>query len=154
MPDTPGSDDLFAMPPLECGAPKSGFPQAEMFAQVAYQIVHDELLLDGVSRMNLATFCTTWVEDQARRLMDESLDKNIVDKDEYPQTAELEARCVRMLADLWHSPDPTATRGTSTTGSSEAAMLGGLAAKFRWRKRGGHGIPNFVCGPVQVCWEK
>lgn len=148
------SDDLFAMHPLEAGAPKTGFPKPEIPPQVAYQIVHDELLLDGVSRMNLATFCTTWIDDQARRLMSESIDKNIVDKDEYPQTAELERRCVRMLADLWHAPDPATTLGTSTTGSSEAAMLGGLAAKFRWRKKGGTGVPNFVCGPVQVCWEK
>lgn len=144
-------DDVFAMPGIKHAAPHRGFPEHEIFPQVAYQIVHDELLLDGVSRMNLATFCTTWVDDQARRLMNECLDKNIVDKDEYPQTAELEQRCVHMLADLWNSPDAL---GTSTTGSSEAAMLGGLAAKFRWRKRGGRGIPNFVCGPVQVCWEK
>ncbi|WP_024800785.1 glutamate decarboxylase [Nocardia sp. BMG51109] len=155
MPDRPTeSDDLFAQPPLESGAPKTTFPESEMFPQAAYQIVHDELLIDGVSRMNLATFCTTWVDDEARRLMNESLDKNIVDKDEYPQTAELERRCVRMLADLWHAPGPAGAMGTSTTGSSEAAMLGGLAAKFRWRKGGGRGIPNFVCGPVQVCWEK
>ncbi|MFI6870471.1 glutamate decarboxylase [Nocardia sp. NPDC050406] len=154
MAETNKPDDLFAMPGIRRTAPKDRFPAHEMYPQVAYELVHDELLLDGVSRMNLATFCTTWVDDQARRLMNESLDKNIVDKDEYPQTAAIEERCVRMVADLWHSPDPTATLGTSTTGSSEAAMLGGLAAKFRWRKRGGTGIPNFVCGPVQVCWEK
>ncbi|MFE6864130.1 glutamate decarboxylase [Nocardia sp. NPDC057668] len=154
MSGTPEPDDLFALPGLSRTAPKHGFPDREMAAQVAYEVVHGELLLDGVSRMNLATFCTTWIDDQARRLMDESLDKNIVDKDEYPQTAELEKRCVRMIADLWHAPDPAATLGTSTTGSSEAAMLGGLAAKTRWRKRGGTGTPNFVCGPVQVCWEK
>ncbi|WP_067819995.1 glutamate decarboxylase [Nocardia inohanensis] len=150
----PGPDDLFAMPGLGRTAPKAGFPGPEMAPQVAYEVVHDELMLDGVARMNLATFCTTWVDDQARRLMNESLDKNIVDKDEYPQTAELEQRCVRMIADLWHSPDPAKAVGTSTTGSSEAAMLAGLAAKWRWRKRGGVGTPNFVCGPVQVCWEK
>ncbi|MEV6772843.1 glutamate decarboxylase [Nocardia sp. NPDC051030] len=154
MTGNPESDDLFAMPGLRRSAPKAGFPDTEMFPQVAYEVVHDELMLDGVSRMNLATFCTTWIDDQARRLMAESLDKNIVDKDEYPQTAELEKRCVRMVADLWHSPDAAGTLGTSTTGSSEAAMLGGLAAKFRWRQRGGTGMPNFVCGPVQVCWEK
>ncbi|WP_330251978.1 glutamate decarboxylase [Nocardia sp. NBC_00565] len=166
MTDGLDPDDLFALPGLRRTAPKSGFPAPEMIPQVAYEIVHDELMLDGVSRMNLATFCTTWVDDQARRLMAESLDKNIVDKDEYPQTAELERRGVRMVADLWHAPDPVGTRGTSTTGSSEAAMLGGLAAKFRWRKRGGGAVssdpqavasgatPNFVCGPVQVCWEK
>ncbi|WP_068055837.1 glutamate decarboxylase [Nocardia xishanensis] len=154
MPAEPDFDDLFALPAVDHPAPKVRFPAKETMPDAAYQIVHDELLLDGVSRMNLATFCTTWIDDQARRLMNESLDKNIVDKDEYPQTAELERRCARMLADLWHAPDPATTLGTSTTGSSEAAMLGGLAAKFRWRKRGGTGTPNFVCGPVQVCWEK
>ncbi|WP_280234895.1 glutamate decarboxylase [Nocardia cyriacigeorgica] len=149
------ADDLFALPAFGRSAPKAGFPEPELLPQVAYEIVHDELALDGVSRMNLATFCTTWIDDQARRLMFESIDKNIVDKDEYPQTAELEHRAVRMVADLWCAPDPAATLGTSTIGSSEAAMLGGLAAKFRWRARGGGtGMPNFVCGPVQVCWEK
>lgn len=147
-------DDVYALPALGAAAARGGFPSRELSATAAYELVHDELMLDGMSRMNLATFCTTWLDDSARRLMAETLDKNIVDKDEYPQTAELERRCVRMLADLWHSPDPTAAPGTSTTGSSEAAMLGGLAAKFRWRARGGTGRPNFVCGPVQVCWEK
>ncbi|MGN2641865.1 glutamate decarboxylase [Nocardia takedensis] len=154
MSDENRPDDLFAMRGLRRGAPHEGFPHRELPGEVAYEIVHDELLLDGVSRMNLATFCTTWADDYARRLMAESMDKNIVDKDEYPQTAELERRCVRMVADLWHSPDAAAYVGTSTIGSSEAAMLGGLAAKFRWRARGGTGVPNFVCGAVQVCWEK
>ncbi|AHH15398.1 glutamate decarboxylase [Nocardia nova SH22a] len=148
------SDDLFAMPDLDRGAPKQKFPHREMMPQEAYQIVHDELMLDGVSRMNLATFCTTWIDEYAARLMAQSVAKNIVDKDEYPQTAEVERRCVRMVADLWHAPHPDTAHGTSTTGSSEAAMLGGLAAKTRWRKAGGQGLPNFVCGPVQVCWEK
>ncbi len=152
-------DDVYAEQLMRQGAPKDGFPDRGTEARVAYQLVHDELMLDGVSRMNLATFCTTWVEPEVHRLMDESLDKNMIDKDEYPQTAELENRCVRMLADLWHAPDPAGTRGTSTTGSSEAAMLGGLAAKFAWReRRRAAGLPadrpNLVCGPVQVCWEK
>ncbi|HEY3829168.1 MAG TPA: glutamate decarboxylase [Solirubrobacteraceae bacterium] len=142
------------------GAPKQRFPARETDPRLAYALVHDELLLDGVARMNLATFCTTWAEPEVLKLLAESFDKNIVDKDEYPQTAELESRCVRMLADLWHSPHPGTTLGTSTTGSSEAAMLAGLAAKFRWRERrraaGVESVerPNFVCGPVQVCWEK
>jgi glutamate decarboxylase len=149
------------------GAPKRRFPAHEADPRLAYALVHDELLLDGVARMNLATFCTTWAEPEVLALLAESFDKNIVDKDEYPQTAELETRCVRMLADLWHAPHPLTTLGTSTTGSSEAAMLAGLAAKFRWRarRRGDGGAdppspspsserPNFVCGPVQVCWEK
>ena len=91
--------------------------------------------------------------------MDECLDKNIVDKDEYPQTAEIEARCVHMLADLWNSPDGANTVGCSTTGSSEAAMLGGMAMKRRWeakRKAEGKSIakPNLITGPVQICWHK
>src|SRR5690625_5754817 len=86
-------------------------------------------MLDGHSRQNLATFCQTWAEDEVRKLMDECIDKNMIDKDEYPQTAELESRCVHMLADLWHSPEAANTLGCSTTGSSEAAMLGGLALK-------------------------
>lgn len=148
------ADDLFALSELREGAPKRTFPESEMVAAAAYELVHDDLLLDGVARTNLATFCTTWIDDNARRLMAETISKNIVDKDEYPQTAEMERRCVRMLADLWNAPDLSAAIGTSTTGSSEAAMLGGLAAKLRWRARGGTGTPNFVCGPVQVCWEK
>jgi len=116
-------------------------------------------MLDGNSRQNLATFCQTWVDDEIRRLMDLSIDKNMIDKDEYPQTAEIEARCVRMLADLWNSPTPGDTMGCSTTGSSEAAMLGGLAMKWRWRKkRQAEGKstdkPNMICGPVQICWHK
>ncbi|RZS91636.1 amino acid permease-like protein [Motilibacter rhizosphaerae] len=121
-------------------------------------MVQDELMLDGTSRMNLATFCTTWVGPAVAQLMAASLDKNIVDKDEYPHTAELEARCVQMLADLWCAPSAERAVGTSTTGSSEAAMLGGLAARSRWRSRRraaglDAGKPNLVCGPVQVCWE-
>ena len=90
-------------------------------ADVAYQLVHDELLLDGNARLNLATFVTTWMEPQAATLMAECADKNMIDKDEYPQTAELERRCVAILADLWHAPDPARAVGCSTTGSSEAA---------------------------------
>jgi glutamate decarboxylase len=117
--------------------------------EAAYQLIHDELLLDGNSKLNLATFVTTWMEPQARVLMAECVDKNMIDKDEYPQTAELERRCVAILADLWHAEDAT---GCSTTGSSEACMLAGLALKRRWK---GTGAPNLVMGAnVQVCWEK
>ena len=156
---TPSDSDVFAGPQALRRAPKTHFPTHAQPPREIYQLIHDELLLDGVARMNLATFCTTWVEPEVQQLMAETLDKNIVDKDEYPQTAELEARCVRMFADLLHAPDPKTTLGTSTTGSSEAAMLGGLAAKWRWRaKRQAAGLdtarPNLVCGPVQVCWEK
>ncbi|MFE0021786.1 glutamate decarboxylase [Amycolatopsis sp. NPDC059021] len=121
----------------------------------AYQLVRDELMLDGNARLNLATFVTTWMEPQARVLMAECVDKNMIDKDEYPQTAELERRCVNILADLWHVPDVTDVIGCSTTGSSEACMLAGMALKRRWSKLGRTGRPNLVMGVnVQVCWEK
>jgi len=152
-------DDTFASSTMTTRAPRDRFPISEEDPRNIYQLVKDELMLDGVARMNLATFCTTWVEPEVRQLMADSIDKNIIDKDEYPQTAELESRCVHMLADLFNSPDASGTIGTSTTGSSEAAMLGGLAAKWNWKaKRIAAGKstanPNFVCGPVQVCWEK
>jgi glutamate decarboxylase len=139
--------------------PKDEFPSGSLNPDVAYQMVHDELLLDGNSRQNLATFCQTWVEPQVRRLMDNCLDKNLIDKDEYPQTAEIEARCVRMLSDLWNSPDPRTSVGCSTTGSSEAATLGGLALRTLWRKRRAaagksSAGPNLICGPVHTCWHK
>ncbi|TWT36344.1 Glutamate decarboxylase beta [Posidoniimonas corsicana] len=152
-------DDIYASADLSVRMPKYRFPQDEHKARHAYAIVHDELTLDGNSRQNLATFCQTWVEPEVAQLMSECLDKNIVDKDEYPQTAEVEARCVHMLADLWNSPAEANTVGCSTTGSSEAAMLGGMAMKRRWeakRKAEGKPIdkPNLVTGPVQVCWHK
>ncbi|MFF7050456.1 glutamate decarboxylase [Streptomyces griseorubiginosus] len=140
--------------------PKHRLPTAPMPPSTAHQLVRDELMLDGNSRLNLATFVTTWMEPQAGILMAECRDKNMIDKDEYPRTAELERRCVAMLADLWHAPDPSAAVGCSTTGSSEACMLAGMALKRRWARRNadrypGAARPNLVMGVnVQVCWEK
>ncbi|MFI1811362.1 glutamate decarboxylase [Streptomyces sp. NPDC020422] len=140
--------------------PRHRLPDRPLPPMSAYQLVHDELMLDGNSRLNLATFVTTWMEPQAGVLMGECRDKNMIDKDEYPRTAELERRCVSMLAHLWNAPDPSAAVGCSTTGSSEACMLAGMALKRRWmhrnadRYRGG-ARPNLVMGiNVQVCWEK
>ncbi|KQZ85121.1 glutamate decarboxylase [Microbacterium sp. Root166] len=152
-------DEVFASGDLSVSLPKYRMPQKEHLASHAYQVVIDELMLDGNSRQNLATFCQTWLEPEVRSIMAETLDKNMVDKDEYPQTAEIEARCVHILADLWNSPDAENTLGTSTTGSSEAAMLGGMALLWNWRARqraAGKPIdkPNLICGPVQVCWHK
>ena len=116
-------------------------------------------MLDGNSRQNLATFCQTWEEPEVHALMELSIDKNMIDKDEYPQTAEIERRCVHMMADLWNAPESANTVGASAIGSSEACMLAGMAAKWRWRaKRRAAGKstenPNMVCGPVQVVWHK
>ncbi|MBT3153628.1 glutamate decarboxylase [Streptomyces sp. CHD11] len=137
--------------------PKHRLPASPMAPSTAYQLVHDELMLDGNARLNLATFVTTWMEPQASVLMAECRDKNMIDKDEYPRTAELERRCVAMLADLWNAPDPSAAVGCSTTGSSEACMLAGMAMKRRWSRRQSapDARPNLVMGVnVQVCWEK
>ena len=119
----------------EISPPLHALAKSPVPADVAYQLVHDELLLDGSARLNLATFVTTWMEPQAARLMAESLDKNMIDKDEYPQTAAIENRCVAILADLWHAPEQTVATGCSTTGSSEACMLAGMALKRRWSTR-------------------
>jgi glutamate decarboxylase len=129
-------------------------------SEVAYDLISNELLLDGSARLNLATFVTTWMPPQAAALMAKTADKNMIDKDEYPQTAEIERRCVNIIGRLWHAPDHGDVTGCSTTGSSEAAMLGGLALKWRWRERmkaAGKPTdrPNLVTGVnVQVCWEK
>jgi glutamate decarboxylase len=126
----------------------------------AYELIKSELLLDGQARLNLATFVGTWMPTQGAQLMAETADKNMIDKDEYPQTAEIESRCVNILADLWNSPEAERATGCSTTGSSEAAMLAGMALKWRWRTRmekAGKATdkPNLVMGAnVQVCWEK
>jgi glutamate decarboxylase len=139
----------------EITPPISALQEDPVPADVAYQLVHDELMLDGNARLNLATFVTTWMEPQADKLMAECADKNMIDKDEYPQTAELERRCVTILAGLWHAPDPQGAIGCSTTGSSEACMLAGMALKRRWAAMGRHGKPNLVMGVnVQVCWDK
>src|SRR6476660_3740725 len=129
---------------------------------MAYQLIKEELLLDGSARLNLATFVTTWMEPQALQLMSDCADKNMIDKDEYPQTAEIERRCVAIIADLWHAPSPDDACGCSTTGSSEACMLAGMALKRKWeakvRAEGGDlnvRKPNLVMGiNVQVCWDK
>ncbi len=152
-------DDVYASNDLSVSMPKYKFPAGEHRPRQAYQVVHDELMLDGNARQNLATFCSTWVDPEIHRLMDECVDKNMIDKDEYPQIAELESRCVAMLADIWNSPEAADTIGCSTTGSSEAAMLGGMALKWRWRekmKAAGKPTdkPNLVMGPVQICWHK
>ena len=141
--------------------PGERFGENGMAGDVAYELIHAHLMLDGNARLNLATFVGTWMEPEPRRLMEECSDKNIIDKDEYPQTTDLEQRCLCMLADLWHAPDPADAIGTSTTGSSEGCLLGGLVMRWHWRRRreaagaGGDGRPNLVMGANrQVCWDK
>jgi glutamate decarboxylase len=145
---------------LPADIPRDSLAERGLDAQNAYKLIHDHLMLDGNARLNLATFVGTWMEPEARRLMEECADKNIIDKDEYPQTAELENRCLRILAELWNAPDPALAVGTSTTGSSEGCMLGGLLMKWHWRQRRlaaglECGSPNLVMGTnTQICWDK
>lgn len=151
---------VYARPGELDGIPKDALPPEGLDPKVAYRLIHDELMLDGNARQNLATFVTTFMDEEADRLMAESSDKNMIDKDEYPQTAAIEGRCVSIISALWNAPGDAQATGTSTTGSSEAVMLGGLALKWRWRqRREAAGLstdrPNLVMGiNVQVVWEK
>ena len=135
-------------------------PDGEMLPETAYRVIRDQTMLDGNARLNLATFVGTWMDDHANRLAVESADKNMIDKDEYPATAAIEECCWRILGDLWNVPDNDDVIGTSTIGSSEACMLGGLALKRRWqhaRRAAGKSTekPNLIMSSaVQVCWEK
>ena len=135
--------------------PVDHIPDVGILPQVAYQIVHDEAMLDGNARLNLATFVTTWMDSFADKLYAEAYDKNMIDKDEYPATAAIEAKCARMMAHLWNAPDETI--GVSTIGSSEACMMGGLAFLKRWkaaRKAAGKSAdsPNMVMArPCRWC---
>jgi glutamate decarboxylase len=153
----PGVDDELE---IKKRLPTEHLPKVGYGNELAYDLILGDLLLDGQARLNLATFVTTWMPPTADRLMAQTLNKNMIDKDEYPQTAEIEARCVKILANLWNAPEHRLATGCSTTGSSEACMLAGMALKWRWRERmrsAGKPTdqPNLVMGAnVQVCWEK
>jgi glutamate decarboxylase len=140
------------------GVPERMFPDTGMSAPDAYQLIQEEMELDGDPGRNLATFVTTWMELPAKMIITENLHRNFIDHAEYPRTAEIERRCIQMLADLFNAPG--ATTGARCQGSSEAIMLGALAAKWRWRKaREAAGkdtaTPNLVYGAdVHVVWDK
>ncbi|KAJ6719035.1 GLUTAMATE DECARBOXYLASE [Salix purpurea] len=137
-------------------------PENSIPKEAAFQIINDELMLDGKPRLNLASFVTTWMEPECDKLIMDSINKNYVDMDEYPVTTELQNRCVNIIAHLFNAPlgESEAAVGVGTVGSSEAIMLAGLAFKRKWqnkRKAEGkpHDKPNIVTGAnVQVCWEK
>jgi glutamate decarboxylase len=139
-------------------APDRQLPEHGMRSVDAMRLLGEELVLDGIPMRNLATFVTTWMEPEAQRIIAENLHRNFIDHAEYPRTAEIEQRCIRMLADLFHAPGET--RGARTQGSSEAIMLGALSLKWKWRARreaAGKGTerPNLVFGgDVHVVWEK
>lgn len=145
--------------------PKHEMPDEEMPKEVAYRMIKDDLSLDGNPILNLASFVTTYMEDEAEKLMVEAMPKNFIDYEEYPQTADIQNRCISMLGRLFHAPvdnddESSHAMGTSCVGSSEAIILGTLAMKKRWqnkRKAEGkpHDKPNIIMNSaVQVCWEK
>ena len=127
--------DAYARDMAHLNLPKYRMPDQQSLPETIKNLILDELLLDGNSRQNLATFCTTYVSPEVQELMQKCVDKNMIDQDEYPQTAEIEHRCVHILADLWNAPEAKNAIGCSTTGSSEAAMLGGMALRAKWRNR-------------------
>jgi len=145
---------------LTSSIPKYEMLEESMLPEVAYKLVHQEMNLDGNPALNLATFVTTQMDEYADRIMNENMNKNYVDQDEYPQTTEIQNRCVNILANLFHAPDDGVATGTATIGSSEAIHLAGLALKWKWRKHHEKaGLPtdkpNIVMGRnVQICWEK
>lgn len=160
------SNDTYATPIFgitkdNYSIPKYKINENSIAPNIAYRMIKDELMNEGNARLNLATFCQTYMEDKATKLMAETLQKNAIDKSEYPQTTEIENRCVNIISDLWNVPKDTNFLGTSTVGSSEACMLGGLSMKFRWRDQAEKlGIdinkkkPNLIISSgYQVCWE-
>lgn len=150
--------ELYGNAFLRSDAPDHRLPEVGMPATDAMRLIESEMILDGIPFRNLATFVTTWMEPEATRVITDNLHRNYIDHAEYPQTAEIEQRCIRMLADLFHAPGPTT--GTRTQGSSEAIMLGALSLKWKWRqRREAAGLstdrPNLVFGAdVHVVWEK
>jgi glutamate decarboxylase len=145
---------------FKASIPRYVMPEEGMPARAAYQMIHDEMNLDGNPALNLASFVTTWMEPEADQLIMESIDKNYVDNDEYPQTQKIQERAVNMLARLFNAPKDSNSLGTATIGSSEAIMLGLLAHKWTWRERRKveHkpiDKPNIVMGAdVHTVWEK
>jgi glutamate decarboxylase len=150
--------ELFGNRFLTKEVPSKTFPENGMLPQEAMRLVGEDLALEGDPARNLATFVTTWMEPEARQIIDANLHRNFIDHAEYPRTAEIEQRCIRMLADLFHAPGETT--GARTQGSSEAIMLGSLSLKWNWRKRreaigASTASPNLVFGgDVHVVWEK
>lgn len=153
-------DSTFATRFFQEDIPKYSLPDGSMPSQAAYEIIHQELNLDGNPALNLASFVTTWMEEDANKLINENLGKNFIDIDEYPETFKIQEKCVNILARLFNSPKESDSIGTATIGSSEAIMLGLLAHKWTWKERMEKegkptDKPNIVMGAdVHTVWEK
>lgn len=156
--DTQRVSPIYAQRIDEDVIPKGRLPQSPMPAGVAAGIIRSRLLLDGRAALNLATFCTTTAEPELEQIYADTASINLMNREEYPASSEIEQECINILAKLWHEDDGRFV-GCSTSGSSEAAMLAGLAMLRYWREtrhRGEDtGAPNLVFGShVHVCWPK
>lgn len=157
----PDGEDLHVSPVFahridDTVIPKGRLPESPMSASVAAGIIHSRLLLDGRAALNLATFCTTAAEPELEQIYAETASINLMNREEYPASSDIEQECINAIAGLWHEDDGRFI-GCSTSGSSEAVMLAGLAMLRIWQE--GHGAdgtsPNLVFGAhVHVCWPK
>ena len=153
---------IFGSVASDSAMPSAHINEFPVEPRVADEMIREYLSIEGNATQNSATFCQTYMEPTAAKLMADNLEKNAIDKDEYPMTADLENRCVSMIGDLWHADSAEQPMGTSTVGSSEACMLGGLGMLFRWKEQcAARGVdyhtrrPNLVISSgYQVCWEK
>ncbi|KAF5098547.1 hypothetical protein D0Z00_001990 [Geotrichum galactomycetum] len=140
--------------------PKFRIPDEGSEPETSYQLIKDDLELDGKPALNLASFVNTYIDPNAEKLAVENINKNLADNDEYPALISLHERCVSILSHLWNVPEGKTAVGTATTGSSEAIHLGGLAMKRRWearQKAAGkpYDRPNILMGAnAQVALEK
>ena len=156
-----GNTPVFGSESMREPAPSEFIPQHSTPAETAYQIVKDETFPQTQPRLNLATFVTTYMDDYGTRLMNESVGINFIDETEYPRVAVMCGRCINMIANMWNSPEQNEWKtGAVGIGSSEACMLGGVAAWLRWRERRKaegkpYDKPNLVMSTAyQVVWEK
>ena len=153
--------NIFGSVEMRNPAPSEFIPEHGAPAETAYQIVKDETFPQTQPRLNLATFVTTYMDDYGTRLMNEAVGINYIDETEYRRVAVMCGRCINMVANMWNSPEKAEWKtGAVGIGSSEACMLGGVAAWLRWRERRKdagkpYDKPNLVMSTAyQVVWEK
>lgn len=156
-----GNVSIFGSKTMRESAPAERIPKHRTRADIAYQIVKDETFPQTQPRLNLATFVTTYMDDYGTRLMNEAVGINYIDETEYPRVAVMCGRCINMVANMWNSPEKGDWKtGAVGIGSSEACMLGGVAAWLRWRERRKaegkpYDKPNLIMSTAyQVVWEK
>ena len=156
-----GTTPVFGSKEMREPAPAEHIPEYKTPAVIAYQIVKDETFPQTQPRLNLATFVTTYMDEYGTRLMNEAVGINYIDETEYPRVAVMCGRCINMVANMWNTPEQGDWKtGAVGIGSSEACMLGGVAAWLRWRERRkaagkAYDNPNLIISSAyQVVWEK